>query len=237
MIVAIHQPNFFPWLGWFDKLARADRFVLLDDVQAQLTGSNYTNRVKLLANGKPSWLTVPLARGHEARNSISTTPIAEGRNWRHKIVQTIRQGYARAPHFADVIALIEPLLRNPATLLAAYNIPALRALAKAVDLDPERFMLASSLEIDARSTERLVAIVKAVGGHAYLTGGGASYQDDELFAAAGIGVVRQNFNHPVYPQYNSTDFVSHLSIIDALMNVGFEGVTDLLTRSRASSKA
>lgn len=232
MLVAIHQPNFLPWLGWFDKLARADRLVLLDDVQTQLTGGNYTNRVKLLVNGKPSWITVPLARGHEARKSIVTTPIAEDRNWRHKIIQTVRQSYARAPYFAEIFALIEPLLASRAAFLGSYNIPALRALADAIGLGGKPFVLSSELDIGAQSTDRLVAIVQAVGGDTYLTGGGASYQDDELFAAAGIGVRRQNFEHPVYPQFNAPDFVSHLSIVDALMNVGCKGVSELLKAPR-----
>jgi hypothetical protein len=231
MLVAIHQPNFLPWLGWFDKLARADRLVLLDDVQTQLTGGNYTNRVKFLINGKPSWITVPLARGHEARKSIDTTPIAEDRNWRHKIIQTIRQSYSRAPYFAETFELIEPLLSNRAGYLGPYNIPALRALADAIGLGARQFVLSSELAIDGRSTDRLVAIVQAVGGSTYLTGGGASYQDDAIFAAAGIGVARQNFVHPTYPQFNSKEFVSHLSIVDALMNVGCPRAGELLKAS------
>ena len=70
MLVAIHQPNFLPWLGFFDKLAKADRFIILDTVSLQLTGGNYTNRVQMLISGHPSWVTVPVARGRSARERI-----------------------------------------------------------------------------------------------------------------------------------------------------------------------
>ena len=87
MLVAIHQPNFLPWLGYFDKIARADRFVILDSVPLQLTGGNYTNRVKMIVSGKPAWITMPLRRGHEARNRIDQAEYVGDAGTRRKIVR------------------------------------------------------------------------------------------------------------------------------------------------------
>ena len=70
-IVAIHQPNFLPWLGWFDKLARADVFVLLDHVQFPRTSrGTYVNRVKLLVGGKDAWVTAPIVRASGSAQRI-----------------------------------------------------------------------------------------------------------------------------------------------------------------------
>ena len=227
-VVAIHQPNFFPWLGWFDKVSRADIFVLMDSVQVQLTGGNYTNRVQLLVAGKPAWITMPLARGYTARSKILNAPLAQGLNWRRKIESTIRQSYARAPFFHTVMPFLEPILRNPAETLGGYNVPALLAIARMLGLDTSRIVMSSDFAASGRSTELLVKLVQMAGGTAYLTGGGASYQDDEQFSAASIEVVRQNFVHPVYNQQGLSDFVPGLSVIDALMNVGFAGTANLL---------
>jgi hypothetical protein len=229
MIVAIHQPNFLPWLGYFDKLARADVFVVLDTVAAQQTGSSYTNRVEVLVGGKRSWLTVPIARGTEARRRIADLRVVDSNPWRRKIRATIEQSYARAPFFAAIMPMIQALLERPGDKLADFNLAALTAIAELLRLDCRRIVLASTLGVPGAGTDLLIAIVRAVGGTTYLCGGGAGgYQDDAKFAAAGIALRYQNFRHPVYPQVNADTFVAGLSVVDALMNCGHEGVSGLL---------
>lgn len=229
MIVAIHQPNFLPWLGYFDKLARADVFVVLDTVAAQQTGSSYTNRVEVLVGGKRSWLTVPIARGAEARRRIADLRVVDSSPWRRKIGATIEQSYARAPFFAAVMPMVQALLERPGDRLADFNLAALTTIAGLLRLDCRRIVLASTLDVPGAGTDLLIEIVRAVGGTTYLCGGGAGgYQDDAKFAAAGIALQYQNFRHPVYPQVNAGTFVAGLSVVDALMNCGDEGVSRLL---------
>jgi WbqC-like protein family len=230
-IVAIHQPNFFPWLGWFDKLARADLFILLDSVPLQLTGGNYTNRVQVLVGGEPKWVTMPLARGSAARSVIASAAIADDHKWRRKLSMTIRQGYARARHFDDVMPVLTPLLENPASELCDYNIPALMALSHHLSLDPARFKRASELPGEGSSTALLASLVRAVGGSAYLTGGGASYQEDQVLAEAGLKVIRQSFQPVPYEQVGAQNFAPGLSVIDAVMNMGFQETSLMLKGS------
>jgi len=71
-VVAIHQPNFLPWLGYFDKLARADTFVLLDSVQFPKRNGTWMNRVKLLVGGEPGWITVPIVRAYHGLGGASS---------------------------------------------------------------------------------------------------------------------------------------------------------------------
>ena len=90
----------------------------------------------------------------------------------------------------------------------------------------------SDLSTELFSTERLVDLTKFVGGRSYLCGGGAGgYQKDDIFQKSGINLLYQNFLHPAYPQITSTEFVAGLSIVDALMNLGFEGVRQLLQKN------
>jgi hypothetical protein len=225
-VVAIHQPNFLPWLGYFDKIARADVFVLLDNVQ--FSKGSYTNRTRILINGEPRWLTVPVDRSGGSTQLISDVRIGEGDRWRRDGPETVRHAYARAPYFDETFAIVEPLLRAPADRLAAYNEGAIRELASRLTPDGGELVRASTLDAAGKGTDLLVEIVRAVGGDTYLAGGGAGgYQEDEKFERAGIALERQDFRHPDYPQ-TAPEPVHGLSAIDALMSAGFERTGEML---------
>jgi RimJ/RimL family protein N-acetyltransferase len=188
-VVAIHQPNFFPWLGFFDKLARADTFVLLDTVE--FSKGSRTNRVEVLVGGQPHWITAPVQRAGIG-GPIREVRIDEGRDWRAKIVRTLQQNYPRAA----ALPLIEELVGHRDDRLAAYNEHAIRRLAGELGIET-RIVRASELDAGGRASELLIDIVRAVGGTAYLAGGGAGgYQDDERFAASGIELIAQDFDPP-----------------------------------------
>ena len=94
-------------------------------------------------------------------------------------------------------------------------------------------MRSSTLEVEGGKTDLLVAITRRVGGTVYMAGGGAGgYQDDAMFAEAGLGVVYQAFRHPTYPQHGVEAFVPGQSILDVLFNVGFQHAGRLLRECR-----
>ena len=222
-LVAIHQPNFFPWLGYFDKIARADIFVFLDHVQFPKKGGVWTNRVKLLIGGEASWFTATINRQYHGTRNINEMSFLQGNPWREKLFKTLEHEYKKHPFFSEVVRVIRPLLLNPENRIADYNIQAITELAKAVGLNTEKLKRSSQYSVDGASNEMLCTLTRTVGGDVYLCGGGAEgYQEDEKFAAQGIGLQYQNFVHPVYPQKNQDSFVPSLSIIDMLMNQGFE---------------
>ncbi|MBU1695326.1 MAG: WbqC family protein [Verrucomicrobia bacterium] len=230
-IVAIHQPNFFPWLGYFAKMARVDCFVFLDNVQIPKTGGSWVNRVKLLMNQKAGWFTLPIDRSYHGTRLITEVQIAMGAGERTSLADKVRLNYKKAPFFDEVFPVLEPLLRNPEMNLAEFNIHAASSLAIRIGFPESMFVRSSSLpSIGEVSTDRLVTIVREVGGSAYLYGGGAvDYQENEKFDQTGLGVIAQTFAHPTYPQFNTAVFVPGLSVIDSLMNVGFAGTRELLT--------
>lgn len=96
-VVAIHQPNFMPWIGYFYKIYQADKFIFLDDVQIQKKGASFSNRVNILIEGEEKYLTVPIKRGSGIRN-INTTRFNDNR-WRNKIISNLQANYARANFF------------------------------------------------------------------------------------------------------------------------------------------
>lgn len=232
-LVAIHQPNFLPWLGYFDKIRRADVFIVLDSVQIPKTGGTWANRMKLLVSGAPAWVTVPIVRGYHGTRTIAETDINNQVPWRAKLLKTIELNYRRAAHFDAVFPWVTDLIANSADKIADYNLYAIRAVAKAVHIDPDKLVMGSSLSVEGHATSLLVSMVRAVHGDAYLAGGGATgYQDDAMFSEAGLELRFQDFQHPVYRQFNTAEFVPGLSIVDAFMNCGFEGTAHLLEGGR-----
>ncbi|HEX9364511.1 MAG TPA: WbqC family protein [Candidatus Dormibacteraeota bacterium] len=228
MLVAIHQPNFLPWLGYFDKIRRSDVFVVMNNAQFSKTGGTWTNRVQLLVAGEPAWVTVPIVRAYHGYRTVREMEINDRQPWREKMLRTIEQNYRRASHFDEVYPRLVELVLKPITDLATYNLTAIQTLCQPLQLATP-LILGSELSVEGHSTDLLIAMVKAAGGDAYLAGSGASgYQDDGRFSAAGIDVVYQDFRHPTYPQFNTGEFKPGLSIVDALMNCGFKGVRDLL---------
>jgi hypothetical protein len=230
MIVAAHQPNFLPWLGFFDKLARADRLVLLDDVQFPRTSAGtWSNRVRVLVGGRAAWLTVPVMR--DGLQAIREVRIDDRQPWRRKAIRTLEQSYRRAPHFADVFPVVRELLEHDTDRLAELNETSIRRLAELIGIDAGKLARQSRIGAEGRATELLIALVRAVGGTAYLSGDGADgYQEEGAYGEAGLQLRLQGFRHPVYPQ-PASEFVPGLSIVDALMNVGAERTRELLSRS------
>ncbi len=225
MLVAIHQPNFLPWLGYFHKIAEADVFVFLDDVQ--FSKGSYTNRVQILSPTGPKWLTVPirLSFGQAIKEIGFARP-----DWRSAHAETLRGYYRKAPAFAEVWPVIDDLLQGaPDDDLADLNCWLIAHLARRLGLNCE-FRRSSELDLSSASDDRLIEIVAAVAkdGTYYSGRGAASYQDPEKFAAAGLGFVYSRYLSPAYPQFNSAQPVPGLSIADALFNLGWVATAKLL---------
>jgi len=230
-IVAIHQPNFFPWLGYFDKIARSDVFILLDHVQFPKSGGTgvWSNRVKLLIGGEARWVTAPIVRNFHGVRTIRELEFQPNNPWRGKFLKSLTANYARAPFFRETMEFFESLILNPENNLARYNDAAVIAIAKHLGLPSEKFRWSSEIGVDEQANEMLISLTRAVGGETYMCGGGAGgYQDEALFAAAGTKLLYQNFQHPVYSQVGAKEFVSGLSVVDALMNIGVDRTRPLL---------
>ncbi len=231
-VVAIHQPNFFPWLGYFDKIVRSDVFVFFDDAQFPKTGGTWSNRVKLLINSEACWVTAAIDRKYRGTRTIHEMSFLLGKPWRAKSLASIEQNYRNHPFYSETIDLIAPLLLNREANVAEYNIQAIMAISDRLGLGPDRLKRSSVLLHEGSASDLLCSLTLAAGGSTYMCGGGADgYQDDAVFEQRGVTLRYQSFSQPVYPQRGGEDFVSGLSIIDAAMNLGWVGVRSLLNNS------
>lgn len=227
-VVAIHQPNFLPWLGYFAKFHKSDLFVLLDNAQFQKTGGGYMNRVKLLISGQPQWVTVPVLRP-SGLQLIHEVVIADSLPWREKTLRAIAQSYSKHAYYAEVMPIIERIINYPTTQLMELNLFGLKQICELTGLSMEKTRIASDYTSDEQDTERLVAITAALKGEAYLCGDGSDdYLEQTKFDDADIGIKYMNFKHPVYQQGKLGEFHAGLSILDALFNIGPEATRRLL---------
>lgn len=232
-VVAIHQPNFFPWLGFFDKIVKSDYFVFLDHVQFPKTGGVWTNRVMFLVSGEARWVTAPIVRNYHGVRAINEMEFQSSQPWREKMIKTISINYRKAPYFEETMAFFEPLILNQENNISGYNIHAILAIAKKLGIGEDKFFRSSKLNYHGASNEMLVSLSNAVGADTYMCGGGAEgYQDEGVFKEAGVELLRQNFLHPFYQQVGASSFVKGLSIIDVFMNIGWTGAQDLLGQSK-----
>jgi hypothetical protein len=228
MIVAIHQPNYAPWFGYFAKAASADVFVFLDDVQ--FSKNSYINRVQVDALGQAKWLTVPVS--HKFGDPINAVRAAD-EGWRAAHLHALKTYYRDASSAKDVLAFLEKIYGAlPGDNIAATNRALIEAVSVRLGVGP-KFVTSSSFGVgELRGDDRLIEIVRRVDPSAtYLSGkGGANYQDPAKFVAAGIGLTYASFVHPEYDQGHTT-FVRGLSILDALFRLGFDGTAALLKAS------
>ncbi len=239
MIVAAHQPHYLPWLGYLAKVAAADLFVVMDDLQYE--AQNFQNRNRIKCNHGPLWLTVPLTHGAQSDRISDKQIVNLGSardHWQRRHFETLRIHYQGAPHWRHY----EPALRD------VYS----RQWNRLIDLDlhllqlhlqwleiRKPVLLASSLGLTGQKTERIAALCRAVGADTYLSGGGGSrgYLDVAQLARAGVGVQWQTFTHPRYAQrYPRLGFTSHLGALDLLLNCGPQS-RDVLAEAVARSSA
>lgn len=219
MIVAIHQPQFLPWLGYLDKLDRVDVFVLLDTVQFKR--SEWQNRNRIRTGNGWQYLTVPVL--HEFPQRLDRVRINNHTDWRRKHLQALDIHYKKAPFYDQYAKALRDLYAREWEYLAPLNAAALAVLAEAFGITTQ-IIAASRFEAREEQTARLVDLCKAVGGERYLAGaGGRGYMDVSQFEAAGIAVESQDFIHPEYKQVYQP-FMAGMSAIDLLFNCGREGL-------------
>ncbi|HRI89904.1 MAG TPA: WbqC family protein [Candidatus Hydrogenedentes bacterium] len=216
MLCAIHQLHYLPWLRYFDKIARADTFIVLDNIQFNKNGWQNRNKVKTSAGA--TLLTVPVIAPLAC--DLHAVRIDDTQPWRKKHWATISQHYRKAPYFATHAPFLEEVYAREWQYLNALNRTMLDYFIGAIGLTT-RVVYSSELPVPGIATERLVNLLQAVGARTYYSGAYAleQYLDIALLDAAGISLKLQDWTAPVYPQLHG-EFVPELSVLDLLMNCG-----------------
>lgn len=220
MIVAVHQPQYLPWLGYFDKIRRADVFCYLNDVQYKKNEWQNRNRIKTAQGWQ--WMTVPVR--YRFPQKINEVYINNAVEWKKKHLQAMLTNYNRAPYFKQVVAILEDAFSKEWEFVSELNVHLIESFKKLLNLEAKKSVCSSGLKLREEPTDRLIDICRALGADTYLAGqGGMEYMDLERFEKNGLKVILQEFKHPVYPQMFE-EFQSHLSIVDLLCNCGPESM-------------
>lgn len=221
----ISQPTYLPWLGYLRLVAAADVFVFLDDVQ--FARRSWQSRNRILGPQGEVLLTVPV-RKQPRETLIADIMIDDRQRWWEAHLSAIRDAYWKRPVFEEGYAFVDEVLRPRDGSLANLSIAVIAAAAAKLDLKTE-LRRASALACGGARSDHLLAICRAVGATEYLsTAGSADYMaEDGVFEAAGFPVRFESYAPVPYPQ-GREPFTPYMSFVDALMNLGWEGLGALV---------
>jgi hypothetical protein len=236
MIITIHQPQYLPWLGYFDKVQKADVFILLDNVQFKKNEWQNRNRIRTPQGWQ--WLTVPVL--HDFGTKINEIKIDNKKPWREHHLKALELNYCKAHYFEQYFPYFQKALDQSWERLSDVNIHFVRLIIELLGIKT-KVVLSSEYEAVEHKTMRLVDLCKYFNAETYLSGeGGMAYLDEEQFKRHHINVIVQKYQHPIYPQRwihksNTEGFISHLSVIDLLFNCGPESLAILTALERKNN--
>ena len=227
--IAIHQPQYLPWVPYLDKIDACDVFVYLDNVQFQRRGVQ--NRNEIRGQHGPLRLTVPVKADRETLIR-DVTIVKDG--WQNKHLASITHAYARAPFYERYFGELRDLLMRDFDRLVDLNVAVTDWLCDHLGITSRR-VRASELEVSGEKEGMILSVCEAVGGGTYLSGTGARvYQRQAHFAARGLGLVYQQYKNAPYSQGQGAPFMADLSSIDLLFFAGPEARSILLAGRRAA---
>ncbi|MGA3206904.1 MAG: WbqC family protein [Syntrophales bacterium] len=220
MIVSVHQPQYLPWLGYFDKIDKADVFVLLDNVQFKKNEVQNRNKIKTAAGGQ--WLTVPVM--YHFPQLINEVEINNRERWQNKQQQALISNYKKAPHWNALEPFFTDLFQSQWQTISQLNIYVVKKLVEILGIKTPLHIASEMGKFPEDPDERLIAITKYFGTDTYLAGsGGRNYMDMDRYDRNSIKVLFQDYRHPVYEQLFG-DFLPYMSVIDLIFNHGDESL-------------
>jgi len=226
-IVAIHQPGYLPWLGFFKKMMNSDVFVFLDD--AQFEKKDWDNRNFIRTNSGSTLLTVPVLAHRDT--TLNQTKIDNTKNWAIKHKRSILLNYSKAPYFDDHKYFIEALYDQKFDLLVDINTKIIQYVMNKLDIEC-KILFSSKLNVSETGSDRVLQICKILNADVYISGTVWAKEHLKLddFKENDIEIKFQNFQHPKYSQLHG-DFIPNMSIIDLLFNEGNKSREILLKSS------
>jgi hypothetical protein len=227
VILSIHQPSYFPWLGLLDKIAKSDVHMVMDEVQ--LSDSAYQHRnLFLTADGKTKFLTIPFVKKDYLKRRFRDLEISRD-DWTTTHRNFIHNSYGRHPYAAEIMPHAGQFFTGRFRLLADA---VWASMQLSLDMFGIRTRVIRQSELDydrsLRRGELVVALARAAGASCYLSGTGAKAYLDEAAFGDGLTLRYNEFHHPQYPQKGVAEFQSGLACLDALFNLGGKGARELL---------
>lgn len=221
MIVTIMQPAYLPWLGYFDRIAMSDLFVVLDHVKIDRNSkTKFANRNRVRTPQGWCWLTVPIktkACNHDLL--LHRLEVTDDQRWAQKHWKTIIQNYSGAPFFAKYSLFFDELYRNPPLTLVQITQRILAYLLQALNIGTP-VAHSSGMKLEGAGSDLVLEICRKFNATRYISGPfGRTYLNEETFAEAGIEIIYHDYEHPVYTQA-FPGWEPYMSVIDLLFNHG-----------------
>ncbi|MEZ4888842.1 MAG: WbqC family protein [Chitinophagales bacterium] len=226
MRIAIMQPTYLPWMGYFDLIDRTDQFVFLDDVQFDHRSWQQRNRIK--TSSGELMLTVPVLQKKKFEQEIRDVQTNSTAKWLKKHLISIERNYQKAPFFGVLFPLLKATYEKHSLSLLPLNTELIRCFSDFLGIKTN-FLLSSTLNTEGQKAEKLFQICEKLGATEYLSPVGSfNYiEENNLFPANNIQLYYQHFEHPTYSQLYG-DFLPYMSIVDLLFNEGAEKGLEIL---------
>ena len=218
MIVSIHQPNYIPWIGFFNKILLSDIYVVFDDVQYP-RGKDYANRNQIKTNNGRKWLTVPVIGKSELKpwNRIKIN----NNGWIDQHLSLLESFYKKSDYFMEYYPKLKEIYHTGHSKLIELNLDLIRYILTILDNDTN-IVMSSDIKTDKQGIEKILHILKELNATTYISGSGEGskrYIDETLFKNNDIKLVWQNYTQLEYKQQYGK-FISYMTILDLVFNHG-----------------
>lgn len=217
MVVSIHQPNYFPWLGYFYKIAQSDVFVLLDDVQFSNEGMHNYHYIKTPQGSLR--LKIPVEQ--HTGDLIMSVKTKDFLGWKQKHIKTIEVNYKKSAFFSTVFIDYVQLIDREHNNLSEMNTAIINFMLEKFGI-ATKIVKSSELNITSTKEEKVMDICNALNATTYYSGTGAkAYQSEIDFNSRGLELKYSVFNPFEYKQLWGS-FQSNVTVLDFIMNCGYD---------------
>ena len=227
MRLAIMQPYFMPYIGYFQLINSVDKFVIYDNIQ--YTKKGWINRNRILANGKDQLITLPIKKDSDYLNVVERELSESWDKDKSKMLNVIKASYNKAPYFQETFELISKCLNNPEANLFRFIYDSIVLINDHLEIKTP-IVISSTIDADhaLKSQDKVLSLCKEQNADVYINSiGGVELYDKETFKQNNIKLNFIKSNPIQYKQFNN-EFVSWLSIIDVMMFNSKEQIKEYL---------
>lgn len=221
MKCAIMQPTYLPWSGYFNLIKEVDYFVILDDIQ--FNKRSWQQRNRILQNGQELYLSIPVFTKGKREQKIYEVEIDNQTNWRESHLKSLTMSYSKSPYKNELLPFLVELYKFETSSLLEFNIKFIELMIDFLGLKT-KIIFSKDLPLFGKKSSYLLEICEYLGCNTYLSPVGSKeyIEEERIFESSDVKVIYQSYKPCEYNQLSTTEFVSHLSIIDVVFNLGRE---------------
>ena len=229
--VAMMQPTFLPWQGFFELILKSDKFIFLDDFQLSVQSHQTRNKL-FVGKNQVGYYLVPIQKSISYEQALNKTLIVADVQWKNKMLRTLEYNYSKTLYFDEIFEKINPIIKSDISILSQLNMEIIKILCDILQIK-STFLLSSEFSKDTNSQSSRIKKVEELldwsSADEYLCANGAfDYMKEDGYNYKKYPVIFQNYVPKIYEQKHSQEFIPYLSVLDALFNVGPEATFRLI---------